>query len=302
MVSLHVAHIADSVLSNGSCKNGKTDNTWLGVANMDVQTGRSFTRHEWEPPASSASMTVIVHCSGNDLKKSGPTVKGALDCAFWSIFERKLGEIQSKSREVIFVMWGDYDAWQSGFVDAAVAPARTRYDDMCMSMLQAASGLGVHTLWLRSRHLSDLARPDGWHFEASAREGLRRILASICIVTRGLPPAPSAPPAPPAPPVPPAGPPAPKSFADHCGVGIGAKVLFLAPTAERWQQLEANAEQPPLPTEPPPETLLWIELDAHDDAPMARRLQMGLLFCSCPDRSSGLLDAATALRRAFCED
>ena len=76
-----LVHIADSVLSDGSSKSPKGDNTWLGVT-ADVYRGRSIARHEWRAPAGSQEKIAVVRIASNNFKRSGPVVKQWLDsCA-----------------------------------------------------------------------------------------------------------------------------------------------------------------------------------------------------------------------------
>ena len=173
----NVHHIADSVLCNED-PSGKKDNTWLDVS-TDVYRGRTFMRHDWKGDI--GGKLVALHFAGNDFKGRKGKVKGALPGYFDEVFRSKLSDVKKEAREVVFVMWGDWDFWKHGFWgEINSTESGSRFDAMAASVCQAASNMGIRVIWLRSADLRHMElTSDRWHFRSSAREHLQIILQAI---------------------------------------------------------------------------------------------------------------------------
>ena len=172
----NVRHIADSVLCNED-PSGKKDNTWLDVS-ADVYRGRTCMLHDWKGDI--GGKLVALHFAGNDFKKKGK-VKGVLPWNFNNVFCSKLSDVKKEAREVVFVMWGDWDFWKHGFWgEINSAESGSRFDAMAASVCQAASNMGIRVIWLRSADLRHMElTSDRWHFRSSAREHLQIILQAV---------------------------------------------------------------------------------------------------------------------------
>ena len=82
--------------------------------------------HDWKGDI--GGQLVALHFAGNDFKKKGK-VTGELPWNFNNVFRSKLSDVKKEAREVVFVMWGDWDFWKHGFWgDMNSAESGSRFD------------------------------------------------------------------------------------------------------------------------------------------------------------------------------
>ena len=133
-------------------------------------------RGEWKLPFHVEHC--YVHVAGNDFKKPGPCVKGALPWDFEEIVTMKLSEVHSSSDKLTLVLWGDWNTWQKGFKNSE---GGERYNEFCSELIRIAKKVCDNVLWVRGEQLDSVPTWDNWHFSLSAKSCLQSILRALNI-------------------------------------------------------------------------------------------------------------------------
>lgn len=180
------AVITDSILAHEG-NSSKLDNMWLDIEGaVDVCRGRTFGKHKWSLMQKARNVFVMI--GGNDFKKAGPKVKGDLAWNFEGNLRTVLLELKSKCETLTFVLFGDWETWRAGFCDKSEEDGN-RYDTFCVRCLTVANEISQKTVWIRNDQLQHLDKTsDGWHFAASAKEGLQDILSSLGVRLKAVAP------------------------------------------------------------------------------------------------------------------
>ncbi|MCH1583127.1 MAG: hypothetical protein L7S63_08415, partial [Flavobacteriales bacterium] len=169
---------ADSVLQCPEA--AKFDSTWLNINGVvQVVRGGQLYRHDLVAPEHVRN--TYIHVAGNDFKKGGPTVKGALPPNFERDVLRKLRGIHNRTHGTMtFILWGDWDAWSNGFTDADSITSGERYNSFCRELLNIANAVCEKVVWLHAPRLAGLARTsDHWHFQHQAKPHIQLLLAEL---------------------------------------------------------------------------------------------------------------------------
>ena len=170
----------DAVMSGSilQADNYKEDGTWLGIDGLvSVQRGGTLYKHEWKPSRHVRNCTLLV--SGNDFKKPGPRVKGALPHDFDEVVREKFRQLRSLVHgSMTFVLCGEWSTWRNGFHEDCDSSSGDRYNSFCEQLLAIARCSFDRVIWLHGGEFAGMPRTDDqWHFTMESKEALRHLLS-----------------------------------------------------------------------------------------------------------------------------